>query len=74
MRKPGSVGLPFANMEVDLRLDDGRPASAGEVGELFARGPTAFSRYWNRPDSSAAAPQRSRDMSIRVPDCRLDRE
>lgn len=49
MRKPGSVGLPFVNMEVELRRDDGTLAAPGEVGELFARGPTAFSGYWQRP-------------------------
>lgn len=49
MRKPGSVGLPFANMEVELRAEDGSIAAPGSIGELFARGPTAFSGYWNRP-------------------------
>jgi long-chain acyl-CoA synthetase len=48
LAKPGSVGLPFANMEVDLRLADGTSAPPGEIGELFSRGPTGFSGYWNR--------------------------
>ena len=53
MRKPGSVGLPFANMEVEIRREDGSIAAPGETGELFARGPTAFSGYWRRPEETA---------------------
>lgn len=53
LRKPGSVGLPFPHMEVELRLEDGTVAAAGEVGELYCRGPTLFNGYWNRPDATA---------------------
>jgi acyl-CoA synthetase (AMP-forming)/AMP-acid ligase II len=53
LRKPGSVGLPFANMEVELRDEAGGIAPAGAVGELYCRGPTTFNGYWNRPEETA---------------------
>lgn len=52
LRKPGSVGQPFANMEVELRGGDGQAIETGEVGELFCRGPTGFSGYWRRPEET----------------------
>lgn len=54
-RKPGSVGHPFANMEVKLVRADGSIADVGEPGELLCRGPTSFAGYWQRPDDTAAA-------------------
>ncbi len=51
--KPGSVGLPFPHMEIELRLADGGLADPGTPGELFCRGPTLFNGYWNRPDATA---------------------
>jgi long-chain acyl-CoA synthetase len=53
LRKPTSVGLPFPEMEVELRKPDGTLAITGEPGELFCRGPTLFSGYWNRPEATA---------------------
>ncbi|KAI8109331.1 hypothetical protein M9434_000615 [Picochlorum sp. BPE23] len=40
LRKPGTVGLPFPGMEVDLRND----------GELFCRGRQLFRGYWGLPE------------------------
>ncbi len=54
LSKPGTVGLPFVNMEVEVRRDDGDVAAPDEIGELFSRGPTSFSGYWRRPDDTAA--------------------
>ena len=51
-RKPGSVGHPFACVEVELRRSDGAKAEAGEPGELFCRGPTSFNGYWQRPSET----------------------
>jgi long-chain acyl-CoA synthetase len=53
LRKPGSVGLPFPQMDIELRRADGTLAEPGEPGELFCRGPTLFSGYWNRPEATA---------------------
>lgn len=52
LRKPGSVGLPFPGVEIELRLSDGTVAPSGEPGELFSRGPTSFAGYWNRPEET----------------------
>ena len=46
--KPGSVGRPFAGVEVKLVDDDGEvidPAD-GDPGEIWIRGENVFSGYW----------------------------
>jgi acyl-CoA synthetase (AMP-forming)/AMP-acid ligase II len=53
LRKPGSVGLPFPQMDIELRRADGALTEPGEPGELFCRGPTLFGGYWNRPEATA---------------------
>jgi acyl-CoA synthetase (AMP-forming)/AMP-acid ligase II len=55
LRKPGSVGHPFACVEVELRRADGTVAATGEPGELFCRGPTSFNGYWQRPAETSEA-------------------
>jgi len=42
LRRPGTVGLPFPGMEVDIR----------STGELFCRGRQLFSGYWGLPDAT----------------------
>jgi fatty-acyl-CoA synthase len=44
--KIGSVGLKVPDMEISLRDRDGRPVGAGEVGEVWLRGPAVTSGYW----------------------------
>ncbi|RMB12390.1 class I adenylate-forming enzyme family protein [Eilatimonas milleporae] len=53
LRKTACVGLPFPATEVRLLDDAGQPVPAGEPGELFARGPSLFNGYWQRPDADA---------------------
>ncbi|PKV92047.1 malonyl-CoA/methylmalonyl-CoA synthetase [Amycolatopsis echigonensis] len=72
-RKPGSVGVPLAG--VDLRLVDESGAEVTEpdaVGEIQVRGPNLFTEYLNRPDATAAALDgdwfRTGDMATRDPD------
>ncbi|MGW4394698.1 acyl-CoA synthetase [Amycolatopsis nivea] len=72
-RKPGSVGVPLAG--VDLRLVDESGAAVEEpdaVGEIQVRGPNLFTEYLNRPDATAAALDgdwfRTGDMATRDPD------
>lgn len=43
LRRPGTVGLPFPGMEVDIR----------DNGELWCRGRQLFSGYWGMPESTA---------------------
>lgn len=72
-RKPGSVGVPLAG--VDLRLVDESGAEVsdpGAVGEIQVRGPNLFTEYLNRPDATAAALDddwfRTGDVATRDPD------
>ncbi|MBI4318216.1 MAG: long-chain fatty acid--CoA ligase [Chloroflexi bacterium] len=55
LRKAGSIGLPFPDVEakivdVDTGLAD---LGIGEVGELVVRGPQVMRGYWNMPEESA---------------------
>ena len=48
----GTTGKPVPGYEVELRGDDGRPVAAGEVGDLFIRGPSAALMYWGNREQS----------------------
>jgi long-chain acyl-CoA synthetase len=51
-RKPGSVGVPIPGVQIQVRREDGRPAAAGEEGEVWARGPNVMLGYWRDPDAT----------------------
>ena len=54
--KLGSIGREIVGTGRLRLLDaEGREVPDGQVGELYARTPTAFDRYWNRPDATARA-------------------
>ncbi|MFN8023759.1 MAG: class I adenylate-forming enzyme family protein [Acidimicrobiales bacterium] len=54
--RPDSVGLPISPvMEVRIAGDDGNPLPAGEVGEIWLKGPTVIRGYFNLPEATAAA-------------------
>ncbi len=51
---PSSVGHPVA--VCDLRVVDeetGKDVPAGEVGELWIKGPNVVKEYWNKPEATA---------------------
>ena len=54
-RRAGTVGLPFAHVEVKICDPDGVPVADTETGELWVRGPNVCAGYWRRPDATAAA-------------------
>jgi acyl-CoA synthetase (AMP-forming)/AMP-acid ligase II len=66
-RRAGTVGLPLPRVEVRIGAAVSTPAavagaaigyaerSAEGEGELFVRGPTAFSGYWGRPEETEQA-------------------
>lgn len=54
-RKAGSSGQPLLHTEVRIVGPDGTDAAAGDLGELWVRGPNITPGYWNRPDANAAA-------------------
>lgn len=56
--RPGSTGLPVPGYEVRIRDESGRELSAGETGDLWVRGRSNATHYWNRPQLTA---QRMRD-------------
>ena len=54
-RKPDSAGLAIP--VCDLRVVDaaGRDVPAGEIGELWIKGPNVVKGYWNKPEATAAS-------------------
>jgi long-chain acyl-CoA synthetase len=54
-RTDNSVGLMFPGVEAKLVGADGSPVSAGEVGELWVRGPNIMKGYYRAPEETAAA-------------------
>ncbi|MBC8645696.1 MAG: long-chain fatty acid--CoA ligase [Thermoanaerobaculia bacterium] len=53
--KAGSVGKPFLWTEARVAGDQGEELPAGEVGELWLRGPHVCSGYWNDPEETRKA-------------------
>jgi long-chain acyl-CoA synthetase len=45
--KPGSSGLPFKHVSIEIRDDAGKALRAGEVGEIWAKTPVTIDRYLN---------------------------
>jgi long-chain acyl-CoA synthetase len=54
----GSVGLPFAGVEVMVADDEDNPLPAGAIGEICVRGPVVMRGYWNDAAASASALRR----------------
>lgn len=51
--KPGSVGLPLPGVALKVVDEQGNEVPAGEVGELWVKGPNVTLGYHNLPDESA---------------------
>jgi len=54
-RVAGSVGRELPGVSVDIVDEQGRPAPAGEAGELRVRTPQMFSAYHGDPAATAAS-------------------
>lgn len=50
-----SVGRPMQDVELRVLDEQGAEVPAGEVGEVYLRGPGLFSGYWRDPERTAAA-------------------
>ena len=52
--KPGSIGLPLADVDAKIvDLDTGtKELSQGEAGELCIKGPQVMQGYWNKPEET----------------------
>ena len=55
--RPGAIGLPVPLLDTRIVRADGSEAEAGDVGELWLRGPAVTPGYWNNPSATAAAIQ-----------------
>ena len=55
VRKAGSSGKPVLHTEVRIVRPDGADAEAGELGELWVKGPNVTPGYWNRPDANQSS-------------------
>jgi fatty-acyl-CoA synthase len=53
--RAGSIGKPLPFTETRLVDDQGDEVPAGEVGELWLRGPHVCRGYWKNPEATAAA-------------------
>ncbi|HWX21453.1 MAG TPA: long-chain-fatty-acid--CoA ligase [Candidatus Binatia bacterium] len=51
-RKPGSIGLPIAHVEVSIQDDAGRKLGDNEVGEVCVRGGNVMLGYWNQAEET----------------------
>jgi long-chain acyl-CoA synthetase len=54
-RKDTSVGRVFPGVEVKFLGADRKPVGAGEVGELWVRGPNVMKGYYRAPEETATA-------------------
>lgn len=50
-----SVGRATAHVQVRIVDPDGKPVSAGTVGEITISGPSVMRGYWNQPELTAAS-------------------
>jgi acyl-CoA synthetase (AMP-forming)/AMP-acid ligase II len=48
-----SVGYPPPEVQLRLVGGDGNDVSAGDVGEIWASGPSRMSEYWKQPEATA---------------------
>ena len=53
VNRPDSAGAPPGAVEYKIVSPDGNVLPAGEVGELWCKGPMNCKAYWNKPEASA---------------------
>jgi len=51
--RPGSCGVEVPGYEVRIVDDTDQPVLAGEIGNLWVKGESAFAGYWNKPELTA---------------------
>ena len=55
LNRPGSVGKAVPGCEIRIADEAGKPLPAGEVGEIWLKGPMVMKGYHNLPDETAKA-------------------
>ncbi|MEL6723397.1 MAG: class I adenylate-forming enzyme family protein [Pseudomonadota bacterium] len=53
VNRPDSAGAPPGAVEYKIVDPDGKVLPAGEVGELWCKGPMNCKAYWNKPEATA---------------------
>lgn len=53
LNRPNSAGAPPGAVEYKIVNPDGEVLPAGEVGELWCKGPMNCKAYWNKPEATA---------------------
>lgn len=53
--KLGSAGKPIRGVEIEVRDETGVALGAGELGELYVRGPGVMLGYWEDPEATTRA-------------------
>ncbi|SPR96309.1 benzoate-CoA ligase family protein [Cupriavidus taiwanensis] len=48
----GTTGVPVPGYEISLLDEQGQPCAAGEIGDLYIKGPSAALMYWCNRDKS----------------------
>jgi 2-aminobenzoate-CoA ligase len=74
--KPGAIGTPIAGYEIQVITEEGNVAKPGELGRLYARGPTG-TLYWRPLEDGLLEKQKSliREGWVLVGDfCTLDED
>ncbi len=51
--KLGSVGIPVAQVELEIRDEKGNRLEHSNIGEVYARGPGIMQGYWDNPSATA---------------------
>jgi long-chain acyl-CoA synthetase len=50
--RPGSIGIPIANVEMSVQDNSGKMLGVGETGEICVRGGNVMMGYWNQPEET----------------------
>ena len=50
--RPGTSGTPVDGYEVEIRDPEGALCPPGEAGEMYVKGPSALTTYWQQPERS----------------------
>ena len=51
--RPGSCGFPVPGYEAKIVDDSGEPVTTGDIGNLWVKGESAFSGYWQKDELTA---------------------